>query len=167
MLAARAITVDVGNDAAMSFDTETCRFIAGWTGGFLNMSRTNVATLKGSGAAAPPGALAFTTPAGPGWSTDGKFVDPRPGGFGAMPAEQIHYRGLYRHGKQVVFSYTVGNAQILDMPGSFMNGSDLAFTRTIQISKTSTPLTLVVEGGNVGSKGAAPRIAVVDGPKGE
>jgi glucose/arabinose dehydrogenase len=144
LLSARAITVDVGNNAAISFDPDTCRYIGGWTGGFLDISRTNVASLKGSGAAAPAGTLVFTTPRGPGWSTDGKFTDPRPGGFGALPPEQIHYRGFYRHGEQIVFSYTVGNVEVLDMPGSLMEGGKVVFTRTLWVEPSSTPLSVAL-----------------------
>ncbi|HEY8751152.1 MAG TPA: DUF6797 domain-containing protein [Tepidisphaeraceae bacterium] len=165
VLAARAITVDVGNDASMSFDTDTCRVVAGWTGGFLNMSRTNVATLKGSGAAAPASALAFSTPAGPGWSTDGKFVDPRPGGFGALPVEQAHYRGFYRHGNQVVFAYSVGDVEVLEMPESFPAGERVAFARTLNLSKSSSPLNLVVCGTGTGpAKISVDNVRIVGGP---
>lgn len=167
VLAARAITVDVGNDAATSFDTDACRMIGGWTGGFLNMSRTNVATLKGSGAAAPAGPLLFRTQTGPGWSTDGKFIDPRPGGYGAMPAEQIHYRGFYRHGKQIIFSYTVGDVEVLDMPGSFTDEGKVVFTRTLRVGRSTTPLTMVVDDESGGPKGdKTPTSALVGAPEG-
>src|SRR4051794_18094802 len=52
------------------FDTELCRYSAGWSGGFINF--TGVVFDGGHGAnPSPRGTLAFATAAGPGWARDG------------------------------------------------------------------------------------------------
>ena len=47
LLAAKGITVRLGHDACVLFDTDLMRFAAGWTGGFLDLSKTNIGGLKG------------------------------------------------------------------------------------------------------------------------
>ena len=70
------------------------------------------------------GTAQFRTRIGPGWSAGARadFADPPPDGEGPMPQSQARYGGLYRHGEQVVLSYTVGNAKVLDLPGSVSAG---------------------------------------------
>ena len=48
-----------------------------------------------------------------------------------MPAEQIHYRGFYGNGKRIIFSYTVGKTEVLDMLGSSVEGGKVVFKRTL------------------------------------
>ena len=48
VLAFKGITIKVGKDAALSYDTELLRVAAGWTGGFLDFTNTHLATPKGS-----------------------------------------------------------------------------------------------------------------------
>ena len=47
---------------------------AGWTGGFLDLSETNIGAYKGNrtGAAMIDGTMIFQTQNGPGWSLDAK-----------------------------------------------------------------------------------------------
>ncbi|HSZ56926.1 MAG TPA: DUF6797 domain-containing protein, partial [Tepidisphaeraceae bacterium] len=144
VLAARGITIKVGNNAAMSFDTETLRWAGAWAGGFLDLSHTSEVRIQGNGAAMPGGPLAFSTLVGPGWAKADNFTDPRPGQFGALPAEWAHYKGLYRHGQQVVLSYSVGNVDVLELPGSAMSRDSVAFTRTLHIAPSTQPLALLV-----------------------
>jgi hypothetical protein len=144
VLAGRAITVDVGNNSAVSFDTDTLRMIGGWTGGSLDLSKTHMATTKGSEPTKPGGPFVFSTRMGPGWAMDGKFDDPRPHGWGAIPSNWAHYKGLYRHGREVIFSYSVGDVDVLEMPGSARIGNSIAFTRSFQIKQSPVPMLLVV-----------------------
>jgi hypothetical protein len=145
VLAARGITIKIGNNAAMCFDTETMRWAAGWTGQFLDLSHTSEVRTQGNGAAMPGGPLTFSTRLGPGWAKNDSLADPRPGSLGALPAEWARYKGLYRHGQQVVLAYSVGNTDVLELPGSTALGDgEVAFTRTIHVAPSSKPLTLLV-----------------------
>jgi glucose/arabinose dehydrogenase len=73
-----------------------------------------------------------------------KLVDPRGYPHGPMPREHGRYKGLYRTDKGVVFSYTVGETQILDMPGVEVHANQRIFVRTLNISPSKTPLTMLV-----------------------
>ena len=140
--AEKGLTIDVGNGAAVCFDEDTCRLAAGWTGKMLDLSRTHQTSLKGSWDATPTGPLVFSTRVGPGWTKDGSFDDPRANRIGPLPKDWSHYTGLYRHGRQVILSYKVGGADVLELPGSLRIGDEFAFTRTIRVGKSSQALKL-------------------------
>lgn len=139
-IADKGLMIDVGNGATMCFDEDTCRMAAAWTGGFVDLTRTHQMSLKGWWGATPAGPIVFSTADGPGWSKDGSFTDPRPNHFGPLPKDWAHYKGLYRHGKQVVISYSVGNVDVLELPGSEMFNGKPAITRTIEVGKSGSPL---------------------------
>lgn len=140
LLAAKGITIRVGKDACVCFDTDMVRMAAGWTGGFLELSKTNLGGSKGSSPAIVQGKLAFVNGDIPGWD----FSDPRPSHQGPLPREMAHYKGLYRSGEKVVLSYSVGAANVLELPGAFAVGDIVAFTRTIRIDQSTKPLKLQV-----------------------
>ncbi len=89
----------------------------------------------------------FTNPVGPGWAdpATGSFDDPRPRGrdgrhYGPLPPEWGRYRGLYHHGQNVIISYTIGSADILEMPGfeTLSGGTgDAAVARTIEVGPST------------------------------
>ena len=165
-LAAKAIVVRLGtmdDPAAVAFDTDLLRYAAGWTGGFVNLEKTHLATMKGSVPLAPAadvkrGDMVFTTPAVPGWSEDGKFDDPRPGPYGPLPKVLARYKGLYLHGDRVVFSYAVGDCDVLETPGFGRESDGLrVFYRTFRLSPTTRPLALLL-------CNTAPAVESVGGP---
>ncbi len=86
----------------------------------------------------------FTAESGPGWAKEGgSFEDPRTGRkAGPLPREWARYRGLYRHGGRVVFSYTVGGVGVLDMPWVQDYRGQKILTRTLQIEPAKTDLLL-------------------------
>jgi len=55
-------------------------------------------------------------------------------GEGPLPKQWAHYRGLYRSRGSVIFSYTVGDTDILDMPFA-VNGAEPEFGRILGIAK--------------------------------
>ncbi len=59
-----------------------------------------------------------------------------------MPREWAHYEGLFRHGSNVVFRYTVGGCEVLDMPGLIDSGGHPFFTRTLRVGASAQPFTL-------------------------
>lgn len=132
-LAVKGIVVKVdGTNAAVCFDTDTLRMAGGWTGGFLDVSRTHLDSYKGNDAAMPAGPLEFQTPSGPGWSgPDGVWADPRTVRNGPLPKGWAHYQGLYRHGEKVVFAYRVGQREVLELPG--YDRGERAFTRVFRV----------------------------------
>ena len=64
-----------------------------------------------------------------------------------MPRDWAHYRGLYRHGDRVILAYTVGTADVLDMPGLETDparpGAPI-FTRTLEVGPSNVALTMLV-----------------------
>ena len=148
-LAAKAINVKLaGGEAAVAFDTDLLRYAASWTGSFLDLSKTHLTTLKGSTALTPAGPLIFSTPPVPGWTTDGKFSDPRGAPYGPLPRERGRYKGLYVQGDRVVFRYSVGDCDVLDAPSFTSVRTETAsfamFKRSIRLSSHRTPLAMLV-----------------------
>ncbi len=144
----KGIAVKLGSEthpAAICFDTDLLRVSAGWKGGFLKLKGT---PFDGSHGSWPEvnGTEIFGTKPGPGWANkDGDFKDPRPEPFGPLPASWAKYKGMYQDGDKVVFSYTVGDVSVLEMPGIVEEDTDFpAITRTFNVGPTSKPLTLVV-----------------------
>jgi hypothetical protein len=152
LLATKGIVVKLPNNAAICFDTDTCRYAAGWTGGWLDVTKCNLSHNQGPLPAIAKGTLIFSTADAPGWAKNGSFTDPRPPtsdprlhtGQGPLPRDWAHYRGLYRDGDSIVFSYTVGGVEVLDMPGSIQHDGETLLTRTIRIQHSENPLTLRV-----------------------
>jgi hypothetical protein len=140
LVACKGITVHVGNDSAVCFDTDLLSLAGGWTGGFLDVRRSHLDRDKGDLAAIVPVPLKFSTNCDPGWAGSDEFVDPRPVDGGPLPPEQAHYRGLYRHGQKVVFSYTVRGADVLELDGSAAGLGHVAFTRTIHVGPSKETL---------------------------
>ena len=143
-IAEKGLTIDVGNGATVCFDEDTCRMAAGWTGGFLDLSRTHMTNLKGWWDATPQGTVVFSSESGPGWAKGESFADPRPKHFGPLPKDWVHYKGLYRNGRQVIVSYSVGNVDVLESPFTAMVGNRLAFCRNFQVGPSSTPLRILI-----------------------
>ncbi|HWE02097.1 MAG TPA: DUF6797 domain-containing protein [Tepidisphaeraceae bacterium] len=141
LAAVRGIAVKVADDAAICFDADLLSYSAGWTGGFLDLSHTDIAQYKGDQPARIRGDLQFGT-IRPGWGKAGDFTDHRLDGQGPMPMELGRYRGLYRNGQKVVFAYSFAKAEILDLPGGESGDGQVGFTRTIRIGKSETPISL-------------------------
>ena len=137
--------------AWMIFDHDVMRVAGGWTGeGFIDWEgillndrhETYPRTI---------GKLHFETAVGPGWANPetGDFEDPRFTArdgrkFGPLPKEWANYKGLYHHGEHIVISYSVGTADILEQLGMEEEGAQTVFTRTLNISASSSLLKLRV-----------------------
>ncbi len=138
----RSINVYLGGKYAASFDTEMCGFAAAWTGGFLNISRTNLNGYKGDDLAYLRRPVLFQNALTPGWSLNGDFKDPRPTPFGSLPKSIAHYQGLYLHGWRTILSYSVGDACVLELPAMLSKDKTAVFCRTIRIDRASSSHTL-------------------------
>jgi hypothetical protein len=140
------------NSGAVLFDTETLSYAAGWTGGWLDLSKTHLATYKGELPPRISGRILFTNEPGPGWARERSFADPRTNAIGVLPRSWAHYRGLYRHGSNVILHYTVGKADVLDMPGMEERDGGIVFTRTLQVQGADGSLTTRLFSGKDGSQ---------------
>lgn len=111
------------------FDTDTFRAAAAWSGsGNADNNFIDWQGIQFNGAhGVHPrvvGKTAFANSTGPGWANpaNGEFVDDqrvlgRDGKrYGPLPREWANYRGLYHHGQQVVFSYSIGTTEVLESP---------------------------------------------------
>lgn len=135
----------------MIFDYDTMRMAAAWSGkGFINWNGIN---FDGRHNIHPRivGQVHAANNTGPGWANpvDGEFVDPRLRGrdgraYGPLPRDWAHYKGMYYHGQKVVIAYTVGETNVLEMPGLVLAGETPVFTRTLNIGSRETDLTLRV-----------------------
>ncbi|HUY34267.1 MAG TPA: DUF6797 domain-containing protein [Pirellulales bacterium] len=160
------------------FDHDTLRVAAAWsatpqdTSNFIDWHGIN---FDGQHGIHPrvSGQVQFANPTGPAWGNPetGSFDDPRILGrdkkhYGPLPREWGRYRGLYQHGDQVILSYSIGDTEVLEMPGvasvgesrvnsdsgpeksgprSVTEGSSRPlFTRTFQIGPRSRAMLLKV-----------------------
>ncbi len=140
----RAINVHLGGKHGAAFDTELCGFVAAWSGGFLDVSRTNLNGYKGTDLAYLRLPALFQNSLLPGWSLDGRFADPRPTPSGALPKPVAHFKGLYLHAWKTVLSYTVGTSNVLDLPTMLVKDKTEVFCRTIRIDRADKPRYLFV-----------------------
>ncbi|HIG29714.1 MAG TPA: hypothetical protein EYQ50_18725 [Verrucomicrobiales bacterium] len=144
----KGITVDLGESASICFDTDLLRYAGGWTGGWLKLMGTPF-----DGTHRPPegsrpavvGNLSFMTASGPGWSRDTYFSDPRTRPYGPLPDDWGRYGGMYVYGEQVVFSYTIGQRQILDAPQFIPTKYGGVFTRTLKMGPGEECRLLILE----------------------
>lgn len=160
----KGIAVQLGAKAGgMLFDTDLCRMSGGWTGGWVRLKGVAFDGPHGPNPAPADGVtMLFQINPGPGWSKGDDFADPRalpkgprkadvkPGEpffadvpFGPLPREWAKYRGLYLHGDRVVFTYTVGTAGVMEMPG--LEGD--AVTRTFNITADGVGASVVLADG--------------------
>ncbi len=125
------------------FDTETLRYAGMWSGGFITWNSVVFNGDHGSNPR-PVGAQITGVKPGPGWAKAGDFKDPRAIPHEPIPRDWAAYKGLYRHGNDVVFSYTVGKAAILDHPTVVVVGKTRVFRRDLNITGIDAPLETVL-----------------------
>ena len=157
----------------MIFDTDTLRAAVAWNGNVAaslrdadSKSRSDSATnfidwqgiqFNGAHGVHPRvvGQTAFANSTGPGWANppSGEFLDDlrvigRDGKrYGPLPREWAKFRGLYHHGQQVVFAYSVGTTEVLESPRLLTREgpqSSPLFLRTFNIGPRDRDLLLQV-----------------------
>ncbi|RKN81781.1 DUF6797 domain-containing protein [Ulvibacterium marinum] len=152
-----AIRLDKGDGgvskgkAWMIFDHDVMRVAGGWTGeGFIDWDGI-LLNDKHETYPRTVGKLHFETPVGPGWANPetGSFEDPRfrardGRAFGPLPKSWADYKGLYHYENHTIISYTVGNANILEELGVEERGKETIFTRTLNISPSTSNLKMKV-----------------------
>ncbi|MEO8495653.1 MAG: DUF6797 domain-containing protein, partial [Planctomycetota bacterium] len=135
----------------MIFDYDTLRMAAAWSGkGFVDWNGIN---FNGQHGIHPrvAGQVQVANPTGPGWAnpSDGSFVDTRLRGrddraYGPLPRDWAQYKGMYYYGQEVIVAYTVGDTQVLEMPGLAAVDDTPVFTRTFNVGPRTNDLTLRV-----------------------
>jgi hypothetical protein len=143
----KAVSINLGNGATVCFDTEMCKLALGWTGGFVRMP-TGRDGLEGMPRPDSTNII-FTTPAGPGWAdADGNFSDNRPEfkgrKYGPLPKEHAKWKGIYLDGNEVVLSYTVGKAKVLERNTANGYEGSVVFTRILDVTPAGQPLTAII-----------------------
>ncbi len=144
--AMRGLAVTFGADrrAHLCFDADLMRVSLAWTGDFLEFGSTQT-KIEWPPPPQVKGTALFSTKALPGWGTaDAKLADPRKNKQGPLSADWAKYRGLYRNGDDVIFSYTVGTTAVLEMPGFKEIGGKPFFTRTIEVGPSEKALVVMV-----------------------
>ncbi|TWT34435.1 DUF6797 domain-containing protein [Blastopirellula retiformator] len=135
-----------------AFDHDTMRVAGAWHGrGFIDWHGI---LFDGRHGVHPRtiGDLQFGALNEPGWANPqtGDFEDVRIVGkdgrrYGPLPRSWMHYEGLYRHGDQVVVSYTVGDAPILEshsIATPTTEDDGVAWIRTLNVGRSSRDLTM-------------------------
>ncbi len=138
-VAYKGYAIRVGNDAAVLWDTDTLRLVAGWTGGFVD---THGVVFDGSHGKHPQmiGDQRFAVGFGPGVAgANGSFADTRPEPYGPIDKSVAHWKGIHVNGMNVLLNYTVnGDTAVSEQPGSVAQDGQVAFTRTIRIEPPKT-----------------------------
>ena len=81
-----------------------------------------------------------------------KLDDPRPQPYksyppmGPLPKDWAHFKGHYVHDGRVIFSYTVGQGTVLDMPGYVSGQGFEAFTRTLETNLPEDSWVVLAQG---------------------
>jgi putative heme-binding domain-containing protein len=118
----KGVCIRLGDRGELSacFNPQTLCYEALWRGGFLRFSPTRHGLL------------------------DGLIMDwtPLPRPEGRRPDRPFRYHGFYRHGNRIVFSYRIGDVELLDAPWV----EDGRFTRVVAPADRH-PLTLLTRGG--------------------
>jgi putative heme-binding domain-containing protein len=93
----RAVSVRLGDagELAAAFNPDTLQFEAIWKGGFLKFGKTRYGFLASAAPAGTPG--------------------PPPAAVELPPGPRT-YRGFHRHGRRVIFAYSIGGVEYLDAP---------------------------------------------------
>lgn len=152
----KGIVIRVGESKRQTlvFDTDTLRYSAAMSDGYITMAGV---VFDGAHWAYPKtqGPLAFTN-TGPGWGRPGladdlekSFAEPRFRGrdgkpYGPVPRDWAHWNGLFLHENHVVLAYSVGNVNILELPGGEGPQTMPTFTRTLRIEASKVPMVVQV-----------------------
>lgn len=138
-----------GKDAVMVYDTDLLRVAATSFDGFIDLSKTNHTSYKGVDDARLAGTQHLGTAMSPGWANpnglvNDVFKDPRSYANGPLPKAWMQFKGLYKHGDQVVLRYSVGQCEVLELPGIEKIGDDVFFTRTLELTGKSERLDVAI-----------------------
>ncbi|MDP3073975.1 MAG: c-type cytochrome [Opitutaceae bacterium] len=129
-----AIKVGPRREATLVFDTELLCWRAGFDGGVL-LAGTPWDGGHGGNTHYPAGGdgFFFHNPTGRGAAAGGDWRD---GAAGPLPHGVARYRGLFRHGSEVVLHYTVGGVDVYERPTLETIKGVRALVRTVNVGPT-------------------------------
>ncbi len=113
-MAYKATVIKLGKtgEAGVAFDRNTMRMVAGWTGGFVNISDRRFGLMN---TPTPKGEMIFSLPPGPGWAdAEGKWDAGVKRHTAPLSEKWAKFRGYYLHDDCVVLKYEVQGVEVLD-----------------------------------------------------
>ncbi len=126
-LVTKSLSIRVGTNAGVCFDTTTHCYAAGWIGGFIDVRKTSIATTaQGSSPIFPIGTKVFAS------------VTP------VIEGQKLKYKGHFVSGEQVVLSYAINDVVFLDLPGIEEVRGQSFLTRTLRVDLMKAPIALVM-----------------------
>jgi len=139
--------LDAKGSARVVFNADTMQMAAGWTEGGVRYQ--GLPFTGGHGQFPSLGkAPVFKAPNMPGWAYGQLWDEPRikdaSPPLGPLPREWAKFRGWYLHDDQVIFSYTIGEAAVLDAPRLVIDGDRKVIVRTLQITGDGQPKQMLV-----------------------
>lgn len=143
-LVRKGLAIRLDHNSSMIFDTDLAGFVAGVADGWLDISKTDYTSYKGSEIASLEGRQVFGSSELAGWAKDGSFNGSRIDGMGKLPDDWAHYKGYYKYKDQVVLSYRIGEIDVLEIPETIKHDQSLAFIRTIQIDGSDDPMQALI-----------------------
>ncbi|WP_052572771.1 DUF6797 domain-containing protein [Haloferula sp. BvORR071] len=144
-VAVKGILVDIGEGNRVLFDTETLRVVSAYHGD-IKWGGTPWTGEHGKLIAIDNGGdkALVSIPAGPGWAdASGNFTDKRDKelhGWGNL--EHAKYKGFFRDGKKIIFSYEVLGTPVYESYESIPNG----IVRQFQVAAHKQALSFAVAG---------------------
>lgn len=126
----KGLSIRVGDPplATVAFDTESLKWRAAWTGGFLAFDPARYGIISPPRPAGPP---LYAMNEGLGWDAEA-----------ASPAESGQYVGLRLHGRRVLVEYRIGDVRVRESPWAEKIGDMPTTTRTVEVSESRKPLRL-------------------------
>ncbi|MEX2565115.1 MAG: DUF6797 domain-containing protein [Cyclobacteriaceae bacterium] len=155
-ISARALALQLGNEAYACFDTDMLRWTVAWTGDFMpmvTMAQVSYDDFYNKGNQLPTigGDPKIATGTYPGWSSGTPVLEdprnpsphPQSAPWGPIPPELGRYNGIYTLGEKAVLSYRVKDTEILELPGSLVHDGIKIFTRSFSVKPGSEKLFLI------------------------
>jgi mono/diheme cytochrome c family protein len=131
--------------AWMTYDHDTMRLAAASTGAFVDWKGIAFDGSHGTHTSLT-GERHFVNPVEPGWSVGG-FEDTRAvakDGKKYGPVAGLRFRGLYKHGAQVVLAADIQDTRVLESPSWLDYGTTPVFIRTLNVGASRNTLRLRV-----------------------
>lgn len=141
---AKGLAVKHGNTSTL-FDKSRLQLAGGWTDGFLHYGERRFGLIEHP---TIEGQVQFSMNAGSDWEIEGESIPLPPSQWSPLPESWGRYAGFYRHGDQVIHRYAIGDATILDSPGSTKVGDKTLITRTVEVGPAEKELILNVVSGS-------------------
>ncbi|WP_236974105.1 DUF6797 domain-containing protein [Membranihabitans maritimus] len=149
----RGLVVNLGDSSYACFDRDLLRWSVAWTGDLLTESMLPQVSYsdyfnKENTVPLVAGKADIATGVYPGWSAGQLVLEDirsenqfREGfAWGPLPSDYGRWNGCYPYGDRVVLSYSIANANVLELPGSVKKNGETIYTRTIEVDAFSDTL---------------------------